>query len=490
MAPSDQRRIVIIGAGPGGLCMGIKLLEAGHTSFILLEQAPGVGGTWWHNRYPGAACDVPSHLYSFSFEVKRDWSCPYAAAPEILHYLEMCADKYRLLPHVRLNTRVVSARWDDSAAQWRVTTAAGATYHAEVLVAAQGMFNEPLWPPLPGLNSFGGTHFHTARWQHGHDLRGQRVGVIGSAASAVQCVPEVARQAAHLSVFQRTPNWVLPKKDRPYTAEKLDYFMTTPDAVEHNRSRLWQEFEGFVMLTDPARYQQSVELGLANIALVDDPTVRRKLTPNYSFGCKRVLLSSKYYQTFNRANVELVTDTIREVTPSGLITDDGVEYALDTLILATGFNVTRYLSSISVVGRAGQGLTEAWQAGAEAYLGISTAGFPNLFQIYGPNTNKGSILFMIECQTAYIVRQIQRLQTEQLAWMEVRPEIMARYNTEIQADANAIAIWAENCNNYFRHPTSGRVVTQYPRGMERYRTDTLTPDQDAYEVQRRSRLNN
>ncbi len=478
-------RIVIIGAGPGGICLGIKLLAAGYDNFILLEKAPGVGGTWWYNRYPGAACDVPSHLYSFSFEIKRDWSCPYAAAPEILDYMTSCAHKYEVMPHIRLNTTVTAATWDEGSARWQVVTDTGELEEADVLIAAQGMFNEPTWPTIPGLAHFAGARFHTARWNHAHDLVGERVGVIGSAASAVQCVPEIARLSDQVVMFQRTPNWVLPKNDRPYTREKLAYFMTAPDAVEHNRSRFWREFDGFGLLNDPLRYQETVAAGLANIALVQNPEVRRKLTPNYAFGCKRVLLSSQYYQTFNRPNVTVVTDSIARVTPSGVVTADGVEHALDTLVLATGFDVTRYLSSVQVIGRDGRALASAWSDGAQAYLGISTAGFPNLFQIYGPNTNKGSILFMIECQTAYITRQISRLAEEQLAWMEVRPEVMNAYNADIQADANSIAVWSEPCNNYFRHPTSGRVVTQYPRAMGQYRKDTQAPDAAAYTVKGR-----
>ena len=462
--------------------MAIKLLAGGYSDFLILEKAPGLGGTWWYNRYPGAACDVPSHLYSFSFEVKRDWSNPYASAPEILDYLGACADKHQLAPHMRFNTLVETARWDDGAALWQVDCAGGEHFEAEILVAAQGMFNEPSWPTLPGREDFQGVSFHTARWEHGHDLRGKRVGIVGSAASAVQCIPEVAMKAARLTVFQRTPNWVLPKNDAPYRADKRDYFVHAPDAVEQNRARLFREFDGFQMLDDAERYRQAVEAGLANIALVDDPLTRRALTPNFSFGCKRVLLSSKFYQAFNRDNVRLVTEDIAAITASGVRTSDEVEHPLDILIFATGFKVDRYLSSVSVTGRDGLSLDAAWHDGAQAYLGICTAGFPNLFQLYGPNTNKGSILFMIECQVAYILRQLVRMDAEQLAWMEVRVEEMADYNTAVQRDANAVAVWAEPCNNYFRHAQSGRVVTQYPRDMSQYRKDTAKADVEAYAV--------
>jgi len=233
-----HHRIVIIGAGPGGICIAIKLLEAGYDDFVILEKAAGVGGTWWHNRYPGAACDVPSHLYSFGFEIKRDWSSPYAQAPEILQYMQMCADKYDVISHVRLNVGVSSASWQENSNAWLVEANSGERFMAEVLVAAQGMFNEPLWPQIPGVGNFAGSMFHTARWEHDQDLEGQRVGVIGSAASAVQCLPEVAKIARHLTLFQRTPNWVLPKKDRPYSVEKLHHFKNAPDAVEQKSRTL------------------------------------------------------------------------------------------------------------------------------------------------------------------------------------------------------------------------------------------------------------
>lgn len=476
--------MLIIGAGAGGICMAIKLRAAGYRDFLVLEKAPALGGTWWYNRYPGAACDVPSHLYSFSFEIKRDWSNPYASAPEILDYLKGCADRYGLAPHLRLNTEVTAARWDGSAALWRIDCADGECFEAEILVAAQGMFNAPSVPDIAGRDAFRGVSFHTARWDHGHDLTGRRVGIIGSAASAVQCIPEVAEKAAQLTVFQRTPNWVLPKNDAPYRADKRAFFLHAPDAVEQNRARLFREFDGFPLLNDATRYREAVEAGLANIALVEDPRTRQALTPKYSFGCKRVLLSSKYYQAFNRDNVELVTAGIAALTADGVGTDDGRAHRFDTLIFATGFKVDRYLSTLNVIGRDGLSLTTAWQDGAQAYLGICTAGFPNLFQIYGPNTNKGSILFMIECQVAYILRQLARLDEEQLDWVEVRGEAMADYNAGIQRDANAIDVWAEPCNNYFRDPRTGRVVTQYPRDMSQYRKDTARDDREAYNVGR------
>jgi cation diffusion facilitator CzcD-associated flavoprotein CzcO len=480
-----HHRLIIIGAGAGGICAGIKLREAGIEDFLILEKASAPGGTWWYNRYPGAACDVPSHLYSFSFAVKRDWSGPYAGAREILDYLVACAERGGVLPHIRCDSAVRAARWDDTHARWAVDTTDGG-YTCDVLVAAQGMFNEPAWPDLPGLANFAGACFHTARWDHAVPLAGRRVGVIGSAASAVQCVPEVAKVAGALTMFQRTPNWVLPKNDKPYTPEKLDYFRFAPDAVEQNRARLYPEFAGFALFEDPVRNRDTIAAAHANLALVEDPATRARLTPDYAFGCKRVLLSSDFYPAFNRPHVSVVTEAVREVTQDGVITAEGAEHGLDVLVFATGFHVSRYLSSIEVTGRGGLRLADAWRDGAQAYLGITTAGFPNLFQLYGPNTNKGSILFVIECQVAYLLRQLARMAREDLAWLDVRPEVMARYNADIQRDCDAIRVWSALCNNYYRHAGSGRMVTQYPRHLSDYRRDTARDDADAYLVGERA----
>jgi len=475
------RRIVIVGAGPGGICMGIKLLEAGHKNFIILEKADGVGGTWWHNRYPGAACDLPSHLYSFTFALKQDWSRPYAQAPEIQRYMAGLADAFGVRPHVRLNTEVTAAHWREDAGQWHVCTATGEVHEADVLVAAQGMFNEIAWPAIPGLSDYQGHLFHSARWEHDHDMRERRVGVIGSAASAVQFVPEIAPNTRHLTVFQRTANWVLPKHDDPYDEDALAYYRANRDAVLASREKILRDLEGFVLFDEPERLAKFEALGLRNLEQVRDPVTRAKLKPTHPYGCKRPLNSNKWFPTFNRDNVALVTEPIERITARGIRTADGMEHELDTIIAATGFDVFRFASAIEVIGRAGRRLDEAWHDGAQAYLGITTAGFPNLFQIYGPNTNNNSILHMIECQTGYITRQIGRLEREQLVWMDVRPDVMAEYNEGVQRDALKVKVWFAGCPNYYRAP-SGRVVTQYPHKSAAYHEQTTTPDPDAYEV--------
>jgi cation diffusion facilitator CzcD-associated flavoprotein CzcO len=464
--------------------MGIRLKGAGFERFEILEQAGGVGGTWYHNRYPGCACDVPSHLYSFSFEIKRDWSRPYAPQPEILAYLEHCAEKYRLLPHCRFGDAVRRARWDESAARWMLELASGRTVTAEVVVSAVGMFNEIAIPDIPGLESFAGTTFHSARWRQGHDVSGETVAVIGSAASAVQLVPEIAKQAGRVFLFQRSANWVGPKLDDPYTEEQLAHFRDDPEASPKLRQKIFDSLGGPGLFD---RVRPEMEAGCrASLAQVEDPELRALLLPDHPWGCKRPLFSNDYYPAFNRPNLELVTDPIERITPTGVATRDGRERRADTLILATGFAATRFVSAIDVVGRGGLRIADAWRAGAEAYKGVTTAGFPNLFMLYGPNTNSDSILTMIEYQADHVLRQIQRIVREDLAWIDVRPGAMAAYNADIQRELAAFEMWQGGCTDYYR-ALSGRIVTQWPRSMPALEQALAGLDEESYQAAHRPR---
>jgi cation diffusion facilitator CzcD-associated flavoprotein CzcO len=474
-------RIAIIGAGPGGLCMAVRLKQQGFEDFVLLEQGSGVGGTWYHNRYPGCACDIPSHLYSFSFEVKRDWSRPYAPQPEILEYMEHVAQKYGVLAHCRFDSAVRSATWSDERGAWTLALASGQSVEAEIAVSAIGMFNELVRPDIAGLDSFAGTSFHSGRWRWDHDLSGRTVAVIGSAASAVQFVPEIVKQAAQVHLFQRTANWVIPKADTPYSDEQLAHFRSDPNAALALRNEIYAQVDGGMTFADPDACAKVEAAGLAAIDTVRDPAVRAKLRPNHPWGCKRPLVSNDYYAAFNRANLELVTEPIARIEPDGVVTADGRTRHADTLILATGFSATSYLSAIPVTGRGGVRIEDAWADGARAYLGVTTAGFPNLFMLYGPNTNNGSILAMIECQVEYALRQIERIAREDLAWLDVRPEPMERYNDEIQRSIAGVRVWQAGCSGYYRTP-SGRVVTQWPHSMTEFRTRLEKPDADVYEV--------
>jgi cyclohexanone monooxygenase len=479
--PVRHVRIAIIGAGPGGLCTGKRLLDEGIDDFVLLEKSGGVGGTWNLNRYPGCECDVQSALYSFSFEVKPDWSKPYGTQPEILAYMQHVAEKYGLLPHVRLGNGVNRAVWDEPSSTWTLTLDDGDTVVADIVVSAIGMFNDLSWPDIDGLDTFTGTLFHSAQWNWDHDLTGERVAVIGSAASAVQFVPEVRKQAGMLHLFQRTANWVSPKADTPYTEERLEAFRNDPTPILEFRREVEDSMNKGMTFTNATKLAAAVAATNANIDQVRDPVVREKLRPQHPYGCKRPLMSNVYYPAFNEPNLELVTEHIARITPTSVITDDGREREVDTIVLATGFAATKYLSAIDVVGRDGVRIDDAWNDGAQAYLGITTRGFPNLFMLYGPNTNNGSILTMIEYQVEHILGHVRRLRDEHLAWVDVRPEPMARYNDEVQQAIAAVPVWNADCNGYYRSP-SGRIVTQWPFSMTEFRDRTAIIDPADYEV--------
>jgi cation diffusion facilitator CzcD-associated flavoprotein CzcO len=477
-------KVAIIGAGPGGLCMAIQLKQAGIHDFVVLEKGSGVGGTWRHNTYPGLSCDVRSHLYSFSFEPKRDWTRPYPDQPEILDYLEQVASKYEIQPHLRLDTEVRSARWDERRSCWELATARGDRVEARIVVSAMGMFNELQWPDIPGLRDFRGTLFHAARWNHAHDLRGETVAVIGSAATAVQMIPELAKVVERLYVYQRSANWVLPKENDPFSPEQLAHFVGDPHAARKEREKIYGEVEQRCTFADPQMRRDAEAAGRRALSVVEDPEVRRKLTPRVAWGCHRPLVTNDYYPTFNRPNVELVTEPIEKITGDSILTADGVQRHVDAIVLATGFQVTRFLSAIEVTGRDGRRLADEWRDGARAYLGISVPGFPNLFVLYGPNTNNGSILQMLEYQVEFVVRQIQRIEAEGLSWMDVRRDALERYDAQVQEELSRIEVWQVACHNYYRGP-SGRIVTQWPNTMSEYRRRCVSSPLDAYEAQRR-----
>lgn len=464
--------------------MAIQLRKAGFENIVILEKAPGLGGTWFHNRYPGCACDIPSHLYSYSFEAKRDWSRPYAPQPEILEYLEFCADKYDVRRHCRFECEVRQARWSDDDARWTLELESGETIEAEVVVSAIGMFNELNYPQIEGLDAFGGTTFHSARWNWDHDLEGRTVGVIGSAASAIQFIPEIVKDAGQVYYYQRTANWVLPKEDEPYPEEVLEHFRKDPSAAQAVRDEIFNRLNAGGPGIFGLIREDMEAAGKKNIALVEDPEIRAKVTPTHPWGCKRPLFSNDYYPAFNRPNLELVTDGIERISPSGIVTVDGKERQIDTLILATGFKTTKYLSAIDVRGREGLRIDDAWRDGAIAYKGVTTAGFPNLFMLYGPNTNSDSLITMIEYHVEHAVLHITRLADEGLAWVDVKPEPMASYNAQLQRDIEAIEVWYAGCTDYYRAP-SGRIVTQWPHTMGKHHEILSTLDLDAYEVGRR-----
>ncbi len=447
---------IVVGAGFSGLCAGIQLRRAGIEDFVILEQADGVGGTWRANSYPGAACDIPSHLYSYSFEPNPSWSRAFGGQPEILAYLERCAEKHGLRPHLRFGERVVRAAYDEASATWTVETHAGARLVGRALILGNGALHLPAIPALRGLASFGGAAFHSARWDHAHELAGRRVAVIGTGASTIQLVPQIAPRVGKLHVFQRTPPWIVPKRDRPIAERERWLLEHVPGAHWLRRTGLYWLLEGRVLgfAFAPKINQLAERLVRRHLERsVPDPELRRKLTPSYRLGCKRVLISNDYYPALARPDVELVTDPIDRVEPAGIRTADGRLREVDTIIFGTGFRVAEYLSSMAIVGRGGRDLNEVWRESVRSYLGINVSGFPNLFLLMGPNTGLGhnSMIFMIEAQVRYAVRAILDMRRHGLAELDVRPEIEQAFRAEMSRKL-ANTVWTSGCSSWYMAP--------------------------------------
>jgi len=457
-------RVAIIGAGFGGLAAAVALRRSGIDDITIVERSDGVGGTWRRNTYPGAACDIQSHLYSFSFAPNPAWSRTYAGQPEILAYLEWVAEDFDLLRHLMLETRLRRATWDEQAVQWELEleSAKGTVQLVvDVVVSAVGLFNEPALPEIDGLADYTGPLVHTSQWDADIELDGKKVAVIGTGASGVQVVPELAKLVGQLTVVQRTPPWMVPKDDRPFTDEELKRYRDHPGAVRRERRRLWVEQHGNTALTmDDPRITDRQQLAEGFLeAQVGDPGLREALTPDYPFRCKRVLLGSNYYEALQRDHVELVSEAIR-IRDRSIVTAGGRVIDVDAIVLATGFETSRYLAGIEVVGLDGRDLHDRWGDDPSAYLGVAVSGFPNFFMLYGPNTNQGgnSIVYMLEAGARLIVDAVQRL-ARRGGHLEVRADAEAKFNEKISADLER-TVWTQ-CSSYFRSP-SGRVVTQWP----------------------------
>jgi cation diffusion facilitator CzcD-associated flavoprotein CzcO len=459
-----EHAVVIVGSGFGGLCAAIRLIERGVRDLVILERGPSVGGTWRDNTYPGAACDVPSHLYSLSFAPNPAWSRTYPTQPELRAYLERLAADRGLLPYCRFGEDMVDARWDEGRERWRVTTSR-AVYSARAVVAATGGLAEPKLPDLPGLGNFRGATFHSARWDHAAPLEGKRVAVIGTGASAVQFVPAIAPRVGHLDVYQRTPNWIVPRRDTPYSPATKWAFAHVPGLRLAYRAAIYGAHElrvlGFV--THPGILRAYQAVALAHLRRqVDDPALRRALTPDYTLGCKRVLVSNDWYPALRRPNVSLVTDGIREIREHAVVTTDGAERPADVLIFGTGFHATESPVAARVRGRGGVSLAEAWRDGEEAFRGTLVHGFPNLFLVVGPNTGLGhsSMVYMIEAQVDYIVRLLAHAEARGADVLEVTAAAQARYNRALQARL-AGSVWATGCRSWYRH-RSGKITALWP----------------------------
>lgn len=481
-------RIAIIGSGFSGLCLGIRLRQLGIDSFTILEKDDRLGGTWRDNSYPGAACDVPSMSYCFSFEQKTDWSRKWSPQPEILQYMEHCADKYGIRPHIRFGAEVLRADFDEAAGVWQIHLADGSSLEAEVLVSGVGQLHKPYIPPLPGLNRFAGPRFHSARWDHSVDLQGKTVGVIGNAASAIQFIPEIAKAAAHLRIFQRSANWILPRNDRSYRDWEKWAFTHVPGMARLYRYFIWARFESrYPLLRGSAFLSRQVEKFVKQYIrdTIGDADLRRALVPDYPPGARRLLVSDDYYQTLRQDHVDLITLGIDEITPTGVRTRDGRDWPVDVLILATGFDSTNFLSPIELTGLQGRSLMQEWGHGAQAYLGLCVSGFPNFFLMYGPNTNLGhnSILFMIECQTNYILQCITALRDRGLRYLDVTPEAQATFNRQLQAELQQTA-WAKTDHSWYKR-SDGTITNNWSGTTTRYWWRTRRPDFNAFRLQPR-----
>ncbi len=465
LTPPVRTRVVIVGAGFAGIAAAIVFREAGFGDITILEQADEVGGTWRDNTYPGCACDIPSHLYSFSFAANPDWTRAYPTQPEIEAYLVRTVDERDLRPLIRFGRTVTEMRWNDASATWSVHLADGEQLSADVVLNATGPLSKPLVPHIVGLDEFQGTVFHSARWDHGHDLTGERVAVIGTGASAVQFVPEIADRAAHVDVFQRTAPWVMPREDRPVPIWKRRLYRRLPFLQRLHRWRIYaqQELLAFAFFGNERVTAKIVEMGEDHIGeQIADPELRRRVTPAFTPGCKRLLLSNDWYPTLARSHVDLVTSPISHLTVDAVVTVDGVAHPADTVILGTGFAATDFLTPMRVYGRGGVELSETWRDGAATHLGMSVSGFPNLFVIVGPNTGLGhnSIVFMMEAQLHWIVGALRYRVAHGVVAFDLRPEVQAASYAEVQARMKG-TVWLSGCDSWYRSE-DGHIDTLWP----------------------------
>lgn len=485
MATSTRHRhIMIVGAGFGGIGLAIKLREAGFDDFEVLERAADLGGTWQANTYPGCACDVPSQLYSYSFAPNPDWSRKYGKQDEILNYIRSVARKNGALRHIRYNTELLDARWDEAAAQWRIETSRG-SYTADYVISATGLFAEAKYPSLPGLQAFEGKTFHSLHWDHEYDLTGKKVAVIGTGASAVQFVPEIQPRVAELMVFQRSAPWIVPRMDRRTLRLERLLLRQIPLAAKAIRGGWFAAIEGFglVGFVDK-RFRHPYEL-LGRLQLrrqVRNPELRHRLTPDYMIGCKRAIFSDTYLPALDQPNVEVITDGVAEVRPNSIVLRDGTERAVDTIIFGTGFTSTPSAFE-RFVGRDGLSMAELYRKQPQSYLGATLAGFPNFFCTLGPFGAAGnqSAIFMIESQISYIVDALSTMRSQGLRRVEVKPEVQQKFLDEMER-RSASTVWVTGgCTGYYQ-TADGHNAGLYPNWSFEYRQRTSQFDIESYAV--------
>jgi len=482
-------RVAVVGAGFAGIGAAIALRKAGHTDVVVLERAESIGGTWRDNTYPGCACDIPSHLYSFSFAPNPGWTRSFPAQPEIWGYLEDVCDRFAVRRQVRCGVELTGAYWDEAEAHWRLTTSRG-ELSADILVSAAGGLSQPKVPALPGLNDFAGAVFHSAGWDHGVDLAGARVAVIGTGASAVQFVPQIQPWVAQLYVFQRTPPWIIPRRDRPISPRLRTLFRAAPPVQRLARAAIYLSREAAVVgfVAAPAAMRAVEALARRHLrAQVADPALRATLTPDYRAGCKRILLSDDYYPALTQPNTELVSAGVRALTPDGVTAADGRTRPVHVVVLATGFRATDPPIAHHIRGRGGVLLADAWAAaGMQALRGSTLAGFPNLFFLVGPNTALGhnSIVFVIECQLRYLRDALRAMDTRGLAAIEATPAAQRRWNAELQRRMRR-TVWATGgCASWYQDDR-GRIPTLWPGSTLRLRRVTRSIDLSEYHLRQR-----
>lgn len=482
---ADDLDAIIIGAGFAGLAAAIKLKEAGFGRLTVLEKGDRIGGTWRENTYPGACCDVPSRLYSYSFALNPDWSRAFSPHDEIRAYMDRVAAQFGVADRFRFNAEVEKAEWDEAAGRWVVTLKSGETLSAPVLISGLGQLNKPGYAGIPGVAAFKGDSWHSARWRHDVDLTGKTVGCIGAGASAIQYIPEIAKAAGKVVIFQRTPNYIVPRMDRAFSSLEKWLFRTLPFTDRLMRNLFWfmmdKRFEAFKLGSKAGETFKTQALAYLD-SVVTNPDLKAKLTPDYEIGCKRILVSDDYYQALMAPNVELVTQAVETVTASGVKTRDGAEHACDVLVYGTGFVTTDFIHPVEITGAGGRSLAEAWKDGAEAYLGVTVASFPNLFMLYGPNTNLGhnSIIVMIEAQVGYVVEAMKELKRRKAKALTVTPEAFKRFNDELQADLAKTA-WAGSCSSWYK-TASGKITNNWSGDTATYMKLMKRPVLADYEV--------
>ncbi len=457
-------RVAIVGAGFAGLGMAIRLKQQGHNDFMVIEKASNIGGTWRDNTYPGCACDIPSHMYSFSFALNPNWSRAYSPQGEIWDYLRHCTKRFGILPHILWNCEMLDASWNEDNQRWHITTSQG-ELTANILILGNGPLSEPSLPTIPGIERFEGNLFHSAQWRHDYDLTDKRVAVIGTGASAVQFVPHIQPLVGHLSLFQRTPPWILPRGDRPIPTWQRVMFRLLPITQRIVRDKIYwrQELIALGFVHRPGIMESAMELARRHLAKqVPDPVLREKLTPHYLMGCKRILLSDDFYPAITQPNVEVITDRIREIRVHSIVTEDGREHEVDTIICGTGFHVTDAELPRRVYGRGDLSLTDSWHDSPRAYLGTTVAGFPNMFLLIGPNTGLGhnSMIFMIESQVNYILNCLRLMNRKKFRAVEVQSEIQETFNSELQQKMEG-TVWTSGCSSWYLD-ASGKNTTIWP----------------------------